>query len=131
MQIVSDNESFFNYFLPTSSHFCRLLLTFAVWTKISSVCPDMDPVSHSVVSLKDFLKKLILRKVNRRQQKHGKLPRIQRLTALVAYCSISENSIRYLIFDSLAQLVKARHEWVETWVMFGWFVIEHLSKQLW
>ena len=64
--------------------FCRLLITFA-----NILDPDQDrqngsgskPFDNLMLFLKDFFKKLILKKVSRRQQKHEKLPSMQRVNA--------------------------------------------------
>ena len=65
-----------------------------VWTQISvdqdhdqqNVSPDLDP-NHTYdtlrVFLKEFLKKSVLKKVSRRQQKHEKLPIMQTVSDLI------------------------------------------------
>ena len=61
----------FNSFLACGDFCC--LLTYAVWTQ--SVGPDVVPESLTLIlSQKDFLKKLMFNKVNRRQQKHENYP---------------------------------------------------------
>ena len=65
----------FNLFLA-SGDFCRIFIIYA-----NSLDPDLDPNCLTlVVFLKDnFLERLILKKVSRRQQKLNKLPSMQRV----------------------------------------------------
>ena len=67
----------FNSFLAYSG-FCRLLITF-----VNSLVPDHSkPFDTQIVFMIEFLEKGNFEKVSRRQQKHEKLPRGQRVNCL-------------------------------------------------
>ena len=65
--------------LPAASFVISALITFANSFDTTSVLISVETVGHSdsVSSGKNFLKKLILKEVNRRHKKHEKLPSIQ------------------------------------------------------
>ena len=58
--------------------------------RTQNIGPDLDPnrLTLLIVFLKDFFKKLILRKVSRRQQKHEILPSMQRVKPIISEITV-------------------------------------------
>ena len=84
---------------------CRLLITFAnsldQYQDQQNVGPDLDP---NCLCRTHFLKKLILKKVSRRQGKHKKLPSMQRAEHLSGFNQREFSSKIFRLFKSVSKV---------------------------